>query len=132
MLSEDLIQEALLEIQQNSYQKIQYDTAMKWAARAVAAYRFSVEVTTADVALSAYEAGNEYAAEAVEHIAAIEDGNLLEALSSFLAIEKAQAFEDLVPPTEEEKVEAEKQEKDNLELPKEEKQEEEKEDEAQQ
>lgn len=97
MLTEQMVNEATLELQEKSYQKIQYDTAMKWAARAVAAYRFSVSSTSADLALSSYEAGNEYAAEAIEHVAALEDGSLLENLSSVLAAEKELAFNDLVP-----------------------------------
>jgi hypothetical protein len=114
MLTEQMIQEASEELQQNSYQKIQYDTATKWAARAVAAYRFSVEVTTADVALSAYEAGNEYAAEAVEHIAAVEDGSLLEELSNLLAAEKMLAFQDLIPSSEHVNFDLEKEQENEL------------------
>lgn len=65
-LSEDIVQ-AEVELRKKTLRQIQYETALKWAARAMVAYR-----------LGATDDAHEYAHEAAEHAALTGDVSLVE------------------------------------------------------
>lgn len=69
---QELIEKAREELSEKGINQIQFETSLKWAARAVVAYENSVVADTASMALSWLEFGNEYAHEAMEHAALVE------------------------------------------------------------
>ena len=68
---------ARAEILNKDYGQIQHETALKWAARGLAAYELSAESETIQEAIGWLELGNEFTHEALEHAALVEDGGEL-------------------------------------------------------
>jgi len=108
---ENLVENSIKEIQDKGYTQIQYESALKWAARAVAAYRLSVSAELSGIALGFYEMGNSFFDEALEHAGIIESGKLVDAFSQLISEEKAKAYDALVnePEITEEEIQQEEQ-----------------------
>ena len=70
---EKYIEEARAELMEKSYQDIQTETALKWAARAYAAYEIVFRLDSDAEQIGWFHVGEEYRHEALEHSALIED-----------------------------------------------------------
>jgi hypothetical protein len=82
------------ELSEKSYTDIQSETTWKWASRAAVAYLASVDSEAPGEKLAWYLQGTEYAHEAIEHAALIEDkGKVLSEVQTEIEPYATQAYE---------------------------------------
>lgn len=93
---EQMISDAIDELSEKTFEQIQYETSLKWTARAAAYFRMSFDVEDVSMALGCYEYGCGCASKALEHAALVESGSFLENLANFLSYEKNRAYADMV------------------------------------
>lgn len=70
---EKYIEDARQELVEKSYQEIQTETALKWAARAFAAYEIVFRLDSEAEQIGWFHVAEEYRHEALEHAALVED-----------------------------------------------------------